>query len=471
MGVQHGRVVGDAGARQMTTTAIGRWADPTLLLLLALFGCGPFQRLPIPPPFPADAPYGATVREIRLVGNKATDERLIRESLVTKVAKVYSREDATRDYERLSQLGVFTSISFDTEPLGDGIALTVHLDEASIFLPTVSMALTQENGLEIGPAVSSPNLLGRAAKASGLARFGGARNFGFSFRDPWHPTDKWHRCCFEVEVYHRERRNALDDFREASNEVTLQYLYNMTERIHLGPRLSYLGIRAREDSAGVVPDITMNPQGTDRIPGLGVVAEYDSRNLITYPTRGWFIAVSGTQYGGPLGGPSDYPRVELDVRRYLELAGPRHALAAYSLITLTGGEMGKDIPIHQDFHLGGTNSVRGWPLDSRSGKSQWINTLEYWWDLVPASAFKLFFVRWSMGLQLAAFADVATAWDDAREFDANWIAGGGLGARLTIPQTGLIRFDVGVGKTHPDLRLAFHIGGSERAIAQKRRVR
>ncbi len=79
-----------------------------------------------------------------------------------------------------------------------------------------------------------PNLLGRGAKASGLARFGGARNLVFAFRDAWHPTEKWHRCCFELEGYHRERQNALDHFREASNEVTLQHLYNLTERIHLG---------------------------------------------------------------------------------------------------------------------------------------------------------------------------------------------------------------------------------------------
>ena len=140
-------------------------------------------------------------------------------------------------------------------------------------------------------------------------------------------------------------------------------------------------------------------------------------------------------------------------------------------MTVTGGEMDRDIPRHQDFHLGGTNSVRGWPLDSRSGKNQWINTVEYWWDLVPASAFELFFLRWSMGLQLAAFGDVATAWDDPAELGDRWIGGGGVGARLTIPQIGLIRFDVAVGRSHPELSLRFHVGGSERAIAQKRRVR
>ncbi|NJD20664.1 MAG: hypothetical protein FIA95_15445, partial [Gemmatimonadetes bacterium] len=441
----------------------GAWArrgraGSILLLLLAWSGCGPLQRRPIPSPFPPQAPYGEIVREIRLVGNEDTDESVVRETMVTRVGKPYSRDDAARDHDRLSQLGVFTSILFETEPVDGGIAVTVRLDEASSYLPTVSVALTQENGLELGPGFSSPNLLGRGAKAGALVRFGGAKNVGGFFRDTWHPTERWYGCCVELEFYHRERQNELDDFRETSNEVWLQYLYNLTPRFHLGPRLSYLALWDPQDSAGAVPGVTMDLDGRDEIPGMGLVAEYDSRNLISYPTDGWFVAVSGIQYGGPLGGSSDYPRVELDVRRYLQLAGARHSLAAYSLLTLTGGAVGMDIPIHQDFHLGGTNSVRGWPLGSRFGKNQWINTVEYWWNLVPQSAYRFYFVRWSMGLQLAAFADAATAWSAREGFHANWIAGGGVGGRLTIPQIGLVRFDVGVGKIHPDLSLAISIG-------------
>ncbi|MGD8320733.1 MAG: BamA/TamA family outer membrane protein [Gemmatimonadota bacterium] len=449
----------------------GVWTGPAVLLLLALPGCGPLQRRHLPDPFPVQPPYGEIVREIRIVGNKTTDEDVIRESLETRLGRPYSRDDANRDYDRLTQLGVFTSISFDTEPADGGIALTVHVGEVSTYLPTLSFALTQENGMEIGPGFSSPNLLGRAAKASAYVRFGGAKNGGLRFRDTWHPTGKWHRCCFEIEFYHRERHNELDDFQELSNEGMVQYLYNLTTGVHVGARVSYLSVSAQEDSAGVVPGVTLNPAGKDVIPGLGLVVEYDSRNLISYPTTGWFVQISAMQYGGDLGGYSDYPRVELDMRRYLQLAGPRHALAAYSLLTLTGGTMGKDVPIHQDFHLGGTNSVRGWPLGSRSGKDQWINTVEYWWTLVPESAYKLYFLKWSMGLQLAAFADVATAWDSREEFNPNWIGGGGLGARLTMSQMGFLRFDMAMGKIHPGVRISFHVGGSERAIAQKRRVR
>ena len=443
-------------------------ASPMALLLT---GCGSLQKSPIPLPFGPRPPYGEVVREIRLEGNETTDSSLILEMMVTRVGEPYTADNATRDYFRLLQLGVFTSITFETDRMEDGIALTVQVAEVSPYLPSLSISITEENGLEIGPGFSSPNLFGRATRASVYTRWGGARNSGLTLRDTWHPTSTWYSCCWVFEYFHRERRNSLDHFDERSDEVTVQYLANLTDRLHLGPRFTYVGLGAAPDSAGFRPPVTLDPDGLDEIPGLGVVMEFDSRNVTSYPTQGSYLSVSAMQYGGFLGGPADYPRLEMDLRWYRELAGPQHSLAAYALLTATSGEMETDIPIHQDYHLGGTNSVRGWPLGARSGKNQWINTLEYWWNILPRSAYRLSFIRWSMGLQLAAFADVATAWDDAQEFEDHWIGGGGVGARLTIPQVGLVRFDLGVGKFHPDFSVSLHIGGGEKALAQKARVR
>ena len=95
-----------------------------------------------------------------------------------------------------------------------------------------------------------------------------------------------------------------------------------------------------------------------------------------------------------------------------------------------------------DFHIGGTNSVRGWPLGSRVGKNQWLNTAEYWFRLFDDRAFRFWFIKWRMGLQLALFGDVGTAWYDGPEFGENFIAGFGGGVRLTIPVVVLLRLDV-----------------------------
>ena len=87
----------------------------------------------------------------------------------------------------------------------------------------------------------------------------------------------------------------------------------------------------------------------------------------------------------------------------------------------------------------------------------WMKALRFW------------FIKWRMGLQLALFGDVGTAWYDGPEFSENFIAGFGGGLRLTIPVVVLLRIDVAYAKDQFGLKIA--IGGAEKAIAQKQRVR
>lgn len=450
----------------------GPWCRAgALAAALVLSGCGTLERGPVPDPYAPAPAYGRVVREIRVEGNRQTDAGVIRAALASRVGAPYTAHAATRDYNRLLQLHVFHAIRFSAAPVEDGIALTVHVEERGSYLPTVSLGHTHENGLEIGPGIGAPNLFGRASRASAYTRFGGARNAGFVFQDRWRSTERWFQCCLEAKYFHRNRPSEVDDFQERSNEISLQFLANVTEQFHLGPRLSYLSIQERPDPDSALRGVTLDPDGRDEIPGVGIVAEVDARNFALYPTHGWYASLSGERFGGPLGGPADYRRMELDLRRYLELSGPEHSLAAYSLLTLTRGEPGRDLPIHQDFHLGGANTVRGWPLGSREGKNQWIGTVEYWWRLAPRSSWRFLFVRWSMWVQLAAFADVGTAWNHADEFHDNWIGGGGIGARLVIPEFGFLRFDVALGRDAPGLGVSFHYGNGERAETQKRRVR
>jgi outer membrane protein assembly factor BamA len=109
-----------------------------------------------------------------------------------------------------------------------------------------------------------------------------------------------------------------------------------------------------------------------------------------------------------LGGCDDFWRVHFDVRRFQPLAD-RHTLAVFSLTTLQLGTVGVGIPIYQDFHFGGTNSLRGWGLESTSGKNQFINTLEYRYDLMAPKARSLFGVSFYLGLQVSLSGDLGIA--------------------------------------------------------------
>jgi len=430
-------------------------------LVSLISGCSLFSVEKVPLPFPEDLPYGEIVQEIRIEGNSHTRTWIVESAMASRVGEAYTEHTSRYDNLWLSQLGVFTSIYFDTEPVPDGIALIVTVTEVSPYMPSLSLALSQENGIEIGPAFSSPNLLGTAGRASAFVRFGGATNFGVRYMDPWLPGKSW-LFGYLGSYQHIERQNVLDNFGESTDDVFLRLKRNLTNWLRPGVRFQFLSVKS--DSAGR----TLSADNRDNIPALALFLEADQRNA-AYPTKGFFAEVEAAKYG-IFGGDSDYWQFSGDVRGYFPLPfGRRHSMALYSLATFTTGEVGVDIPIYMDFHIGGTNSVRGWPLGSRVGKNQWLNTAEYWFRLLDDRKLRFWFIKWRMGLQLGVFGDVGTAWTEGPEFGDNFIAGFGAGLRLTIPVIVLLRLDLAYARNEFGIKLA--IGGGEKALAQRNRVR
>ena len=94
---------------------------------------------------------------------------------------------------------------------------------------------------------------------------------------------------------------------------------------------------------------------------------------------------------------------------------------------------------------------------------------EYWYRLLDEKAFRFWFIKWRMGVQLALFGDAGTAWSTATEFGDNFIGGFGGGLRLTIPVIVLIRLDLAYARN--EFGIKFAVGGNEKAFAQRQRVR
>ena len=55
-------------------------------------------------------------------------------SIISKVGQIYTKETATLDLKRLMQLGIFTSVRFDTDRKDDGIALVCTVTDLTFTL-------------------------------------------------------------------------------------------------------------------------------------------------------------------------------------------------------------------------------------------------------------------------------------------------------------------------------------------------
>jgi outer membrane protein assembly factor BamA len=426
-----------------------------------LCGCSLFSVSDAPSTFHDDLTFGKVIEEVRLEGNKETRDDIVLAAMASKEGELYTREKAMLDFSWLSQLGVFTSLHFDTIEKADSVILVVTMTEVNKYTPAPAIKVTDENGVSVGGLISSSNVLGSAIHSTAWFTVGGSTNIGFRIKDPWLPGKRW-KLGYRLDYLHSERWNELYSFDETADDIFFRFKRNITNRTRWGPQVFYLTVKSD------TPGITLSQNNRDKIPGLGVFLRYDGRNLPVYPTRGWWTELNLRKYG--LGDvETDYWQVNLDVRRYLELGSLYNSLAFYSLATLTSGDVGMDLPVYMQFNLGGANSVRGWGLGSRDGKNQFLNTVEYWHVLMMPKKLRAWFIKMAMGFQVGVFGDVGTAWSTGDQFNQNWIGGGGVGFRLLLPASVMFRFDVAAGES--GVGLGFFISGGEKAVAQRDRVR
>jgi len=137
------------------------------------------------------------------------------------------------------------------------------------------------------------------------------------------------------------------------------------------------------------------------------------------PHRGWLNESEILRNGGFLPGDGDYWSTHIDLRRFQPLP-PDHTLVVAGLLSLQSGQVGRDLPGYMDYHLGGSNTIRGHQIDQLGttlfGKNRLIGTLEHRFPVVASREYVLLGLATDIGLSGAFFADTGLAWSYRRDF-------------------------------------------------------
>jgi len=398
---------------------------------------------------------GRIIREIRIDGLKQTRRETVLRQLASKIGEPYTTGAEEADRRLLDRLTIFSSIQVTPRLEGDGVALDIRVKETFPYSLYPSISSSQENGISVGPAFGAINMAGRGIQMSLTSEFGGATNFSFRIKTPLLTQRRW---WFETGYARTMRDNNLFHFPEQSQTADAFAGYQISKSLRLIGQLSFLAIRSTQ--AGV----TLNGSGTDKIPTFSVGLQYDTRNLWTNSTSGWYFHIDSSR-NGFFGGDGDWWTHNAEFRRYQRLSD-RNTAAVFSLLSLQSGTPGRDLPTYMQYGIGGTNAVRGWNIDARIGKNQWLSTVEYRYELVKVRPIRFFRYNAYWGIHLAIYGDLGTAWTEGGQFAKNFIGSGGYGVRLVIPYVGMIRFDRAYGNA---LRPCWAIG--DRVETWRDRVR
>jgi hypothetical protein len=232
----------------------------------------------------------------------------------------------------------------------------------------------------------------------------------------------------------------IGNFTALSNEETYTpesfivqaVLYRkIVSRYNIGPMIRYESVTMREVSpSGQLASGSIVGSKGGKVSGMGLVANWDSRDNTFAAASGSFYQVTAMLYRQAIGSDFHYSDILLDTRHFFEII-PTQVLAIQAAAEFTGGS----VPFQRLVRFGGQNLLRGYFDGRYRDKNGAALQAEY---RLP--------VWWRIGI--VGFAGVAQVADQIDHFAMNrfWFAGGiGLRFFWNPKERISLRLDYGIG--------------------------
>jgi hypothetical protein len=205
----------------------------------------------------------------------------------------------------------------------------------------------------------------------------------------------------------------------------------IVSRYNIGPVVRYESVSMHDLSptGQLAPGTLVGSKG-GKASGMGLVANWDSRDNTFAAASGSFYQLTAIVYRHSIGSDYNYSDVQFDTRHFFEIV-PTQVLAIQAAAEFTGGS----VPFQRLVRFGGQNILRGYFDGRYRDKNGVALQAEY---RLP--------VWWRLGL--VGFAGVAQVADQIDHFAVNrfWFAGGvGLRFFWNPKERISLRLDYGIG--------------------------
>jgi len=269
------------------------------------------------------------------------------------------------------------------------------------------------------------------------------------FGDVWWAEDGWHLFGMAGYSKYPTQFYGVGDDTPATNaqditpgtaRLDLTLARAVRPWLYIGPRVEWERTRILAAAAGglIASGGILGAQGADLF-GVGLVASYDTRDALRYPTHGWFASVGASRFLDLFGGDFVYTRSVVDVRRYVSLGGTRVLALQAAGTSLDHGRA----PFQQLVRLGLRGTFETRYLEKKGVLAQVELRSGLW--------------RRLGGVVFAGASELAASCDGLRFDEARYAAGFGLRVRIGPdgPEPANLRLDYGFGEGDSGFYLNF----------------
>ena len=356
------------------------------------------------------------VRRVNISGNTRTQDEVIRRELRQLEGSWFSLEKIARSKERLQRTTYFSDVTIETPAVPgttDQVDVNVTVTERNTGQLTFGLGYSAAERLTIQASVSQANILGTGNMVAFQVSNGAVNKiYSFSYLNPYWTPDGIARG---FDIFRR-------DVDTSTLSIASYHTYSTGAGVRFGvPVTEYdtlnLGLTGERTKLAITPDA---PQRyIDFVNRFGEVTNTlrtnvsfsrDTRDSLTWPTRGW-LNEAGIEVGVP---PLDLTYYRMNYQSQFFWTPSRIDFLTFMLNGEAGyanGFRGKPLPFFKNFYAGGVGSVRGFetaslgPRDTNNdilgGNRRFVGNAEM---LFPLPGYK------EKNVRLALFADGGDVW-------------------------------------------------------------
>ncbi len=398
----------------------------------------------------------ARVEKFVVSGNSKTkDEVILRELRHIKEGDVINKKLLSEDIQKINNLQIFDEVNVIPKPSGKPgyFILDINVKEGRTALASAGLGFGTgggNDGVSGSIMLSEKNLFGTGKNLQvTLERGGLVSNYGVTYSEPY-LTDK--RTSLWVNIFHsvyEQQRQpvynvpgqnyALFTDKRTGGSVTVGQPVTDEFTLYGTTKISTVATFATPDKNN--PVLARNT-GTGDIRSLVFSGIYDSRDNYADPHVGMFTNFS-LEHAGWLGGDFNFSKYSFDTRKYIPMG--EHTLAFRFL----GGTSSGDIPLSDQFYLGGNDTLRGYEQGEFLGNRVCLFQAEYRFPILKSKV-----------LQGALFFDAGNAsrWDSVEGLFNNIKSDEGIGVRICVPIIGTVRLDYAIKNNGGQARPVIGIG-------------
>lgn len=374
------------------------------------------------------------IGRIEISGNTKTRDKVIRREIRLSEGETFDSSKLRRSYERITNLQFFDSVDMVPKPKYEDktVDLEVKVKEKPTGFLSVGGGYSSVDGFIATADLTQGNLFGKGQYIKVKGEMGGKSTFyELSFKDPYFLDSPY---AFSTGIY-RTTREYIEYDKEAFGVYAgLGKSLGEYWRGDITYNFENAEITNIDDDASL---IIKDQEGKNTTSSITPTINRDSRDNYIDPTRGSRNSATFTFAG--LGGSNAFIKGLLDSAWYFPLGQTTFMLRGR--FGYANGIFGKELPLYENFYVGGLHTVRGLdfgdagPKDPNTGDAIGGNT-----ELIFNAEF-IFPIYTEMKLKGVTFFDAGKAYEDFQNFGSLRYTTG-LGFRWLSPM-GPIRLEWG----------------------------